>query len=60
MAWVAVNKDLTENIFDEKPVRGNDTWEYQISVIGLPKGAIKRLIGKELTWKDEPECINIY
>ena len=49
MTWVAVNKDLTENIFDEKPVRGNDTWEYQISVIGLPKGAIKRLIGKELT-----------
>jgi hypothetical protein len=26
-------------------------WDYSIS---LPKGSIEKLIGKKLTWKDEP------
>lgn len=30
-----------ENIFDS-------------CAIGLPKGSIKKLIGRELTWEDEP------
>ena len=105
MAWLAVNKDGTEIISEEKPYRafvepplgiiyynpnnfqdgnlypdGNSryTWgaissekaeewvatyrytnedgENEIDVIHfqIPKGSIKKLIGKELTWEDEP------
>ena len=27
MAWVAVNKDGAEFIYDEKPTRGKNDWE---------------------------------
>lgn len=59
MAWVAVDKDGTEKIFSDycKPIRG-----YYIEHLGkwigigivVPKGTIKKLIGRELTWEDEP------
>ena len=67
MAWLAVNKKGTELITPGKPVRGwGYQWEYSEEVyveselgsvsieIELPKGSIYRLIGKELTWDDEP------
>lgn len=35
-----------------------DIWDFEdnfrIPKIKLPKGSIKKLIGKELTWEDEP------
>ena len=40
MAWVAVNKDGAEFIYDD--------------YVRLPKGYIKKLIGKELSWDDSP------
>ena len=40
MAWVAVNKDGAEFIYDD--------------YVRLPKGYIKKLIGKGLSWEDEP------
>lgn len=67
MAWLAVNKDGTEWIMPEKPVRGwCGHWEYleevyiesergSVSIeIELPKGSVHKLLGKELTWDDDP------
>ena len=61
MAYVAVDKDGTETIFADKPSRVFDDVKncfYWVassgSFIPIPKGTIKKLIGKELTWEDEP------
>jgi len=63
MAWVAVNKDGSENIFISKPNRSVAYWHDFISpnrttlfnrMVILPKGSIKKLIGKDLTWEDNP------
>lgn len=61
MAWVAVDKDRTETIFTDKPCRMYDDvedceyWDITSGLFEiLPKGSIKKLIGRELTWKDEP------
>lgn len=63
MAWLAVDKDGTEKMFNHAPRKiplFPDIWvdNYIPSVecfhIKLPKGSIKKLIGKELTWEDEP------
>lgn len=59
MVWLAVNQDSTERIFSDcyKPIRGYYT-EHLGEWVGLgvivPKGTIKKLIGRELTWEDEP------
>lgn len=69
MAWVAVDKDGIEAIFLRCPKRtGYDRtklyipyeetfWSddgYFCSRIHLPKGSIKKLIGRKLTWEDNP------
>lgn len=63
MAWLAVNKDGTEIIIDEKPYRNYESWVYDGCIesenftnygIDLPFGSIFKLIGKTLTWDDEP------
>lgn len=73
MAWLAVDYDGFEHIFDEKPHRipfdGEDSfltgvWKacddvidnsmVEIYGIDLPRGSIEKLIGRKLTWKDEP------
>lgn len=57
MAWIAVDKYGDECIFDVKPVRFGDAWDTRHmdeQAIVLPNGSIKKLIGKELTWEDEP------
>lgn len=56
MAWVAVNKDGSENIFTNKPNRSAAYWYDFISPnrVILPKGSIKKLIGRDLDWYDEP------
>lgn len=60
MAYVAVDEDGTEiyapfgNLF--KPKYRN-SWSAKESfgrIVPLPKGSIKKLIGKELTNEDEP------
>jgi hypothetical protein len=68
MAYLAVDKDGTEIIYNIKPVRGTNkvkcnTEMWALSSIDahyilLPKGSIKKLIGKDLTWDDEP--VEIY
>ena len=62
MAWVAVDKDGRECIYQFRPKRGNNQRgnnqfrpAYGYSMwIALPKGSIKKLIGKDLDWNDEP------
>lgn len=63
MAWVAVDGMGIEWIYASKPYRNNglQNWEplYKddyvlIDMIELPKGTIEKIIGRELTWGDEP------
>jgi hypothetical protein len=56
MVWVAVDENGTENAFLYKPDRDKVNWIDTISNDGieLPKGSIKKLIGRELNWSDEP------
>ena len=59
MAWVTVDYNGTERIFSDyaKPIRGYYT-EYLGQWVGIgvvvPRGTIKKLIGRDLTWNDEP------
>lgn len=62
MAWVATNADGREFLFDVKPYRSG-RWEYgywnpTYSGIGgcvlIPHGSIKKLIGRNLSFADEP------
>ena len=59
MAWVAVDSYNKEVIFFRMPRRVYGFWvdanEYSGDTeISLPKGSIKKLIGRDLTWSDEP------
>lgn len=59
MAFVAVDRDRAEWMYDTIPTRqsNNDYWRCEgelDSMIELPKGSIRKLIGRELTWTDEP------
>lgn len=57
MAWVAVDKDGREGIYQFRPKRVNNyfvpLYEYSMCLV-LPKGSIKKLIGRDLTWEDNP------
>lgn len=66
--WVAVNKHKVEIAFHCKPVRVDEFWVDEDTYdeirklttdaddysIVLPKGSIQKLIGRELTWDDDP------
>lgn len=62
MSWLAVDKDGKGYIYESKPIRVIDKWiipyggecSYFSGYILLPKSSAKKLIGKELTWNDEP------
>lgn len=63
MAWLCVDEDGQELICDFKPIRlkdnlGRGYWSRKLDPIFhsiyLKKGTIKKLIGKNLTWEDEP------
>lgn len=62
MAWVCIDNKGKELMFQEKPKKSEhhhrgwlsrNPWQSQ-GRITLPKGSIKKLIGRELTWEDEP------
>ena len=63
MAWLAVDKTGDETIFERKPIMNHyglwlpnttcDDYEDSDWII-LPQGSIKKLIGRDLTWEDEP------
>jgi len=52
MAWLAVDKDGAEIMPHYSPIKVSSG--YMKPFITLPKGTIFRLIGRELTWEDEP------
>ena len=54
MAWLAVNKNETETIFNSEPIKFEKYWDSNDDYIDLPTGSIEKLIGKKLTWEDEP------
>ena len=65
MAFVAVDADGTETIYFRKPFRGSKSYHNGLWIAGkrvcdeqtyinLPSGSIAKLIGRELTWEDEP------
>ena len=57
-AWVAVDADGSECIFREEPYRREGGVWFSSSLsnkfVELPKGSIKALIGRELSWNGEP------
>lgn len=65
MAWIARNKNGDLNIFDEKPnINREGMWRTDEYIafnvyddnfgINLPSDADEKLIGKHLTWRDNP------
>ena len=59
MAWVAVTKQGREFISMCKPIRVTDEdnyygWKDTFTEISLYSGSIKKLIGRELSFTDEP------
>lgn len=66
MVWLAVDFNGDETISPGKPKRDFREWSFEEEIcieseygityltITLPKGTIQKLIGKELTWNDEP------
>jgi len=57
MAWVAVNEKGNEIISDAKLIKKDSgLWIVggSYNVIVFPKGSIKKLIGRELSWEDKP------
>ena len=54
MAWIAVDENGAEYIYESKPHRDEDTWFDHCDFVELPKGSIKKLIGRDLTWENHP------
>lgn len=65
MVWVCVNENGNERICEDKPFRHESKiisswWGFphkeidNHDIITLPKGSIKKLIGRNLSWADEP------
>ena len=55
MAYLCVDKDGTELKFSKKPCRYRGIEWVQIpDGEELPDGTIEKLIGRPLTWSDEP------
>ena len=57
MVWLAVDYNGTECVFTIEPSRSEyKTWRVLVygNYIELPKGSIKKLIGRNLTWEDDP------
>lgn len=63
MVWIAVNKNGNETLYENKPERNRNKgcWEatYDKALgktsqyIELPKGFIKKMFRRKLTWNDE-------
>ena len=56
MAWVCCDEDKNEFILELKPTPNNGEWLRipGTHYVSLPHGSIKKLIGRELKWEDEP------
>ena len=63
MAYLCVDRS-GEYIADNEPTRNFFEWQGWentngeiCTLISIPKGTIKKLIGKEMTWEDAPICL---
>lgn len=54
MAWLAVDRNGCETIFSYRPCKCSDVWSDALDYVEIPNGSIRKLIGKDLTWDDEP------
>lgn len=60
MSWVAVDSNGTEAVYTNKPERFSydqdlGAWyDFNGKDVRLPSGSIEKLIGRILTWEDEP------
>lgn len=55
MTWLEVDKDDEECIYEKKPERNGYFWDtHDDEYVRMPEDSIKKLIGRELTWSDEP------
>jgi len=60
MSYLAVDLDGEEFIYEYKPTRDEESKcfragdEYDDNYVLLPKGSIEKLIGKKMTWNNEP------
>lgn len=58
MSWVAVDKNGDEYVYSWEPHRdchkGLELWMADGDCVELPQGSIKKLIGREMSWSDEP------
>ena len=55
MAWLAVDEDKDEWIYMQKPESLGSSYDTVSDDCQLlPYGTIKRLIGRRLTWEDDP------
>ena len=66
MAYLCVDRE-SEYIADNIPTRNFFEWlgwentdGETCTLISIPKGTIKKLIGREMTWEDEPIDIAEY
>ena len=59
--YVATDRDGTEWIYNEKPVKGRNThFTADMMEIKLPVGSIERLIGRKLSFEDGAVRIPLY
>ncbi len=57
MAFLCVDKDGTEWIWDSRPYRDAFFWRVDNpfdNMVELPQGTIFKIINRVLTWEDEP------
>ena len=56
MAWIAVDKNGYEYIYDTRPTRKNRYRTYHVTnnYVLVPNGTSLKLTGKQMTWDDEP------
>lgn len=65
MAYLVVDRCGKEKIFQDEPKRDSGYWTIDKDsifnypdMVFLPKGTIKKLIGREMSWEDDP--IDLY
>lgn len=61
MAWLARDTDEILYIYSYKPIRENSLWKtrcdnfgLESDMINLPSDADEKLIGRHISWEDEP------
>lgn len=67
MAYLAVDKNGVECIFEAMPTRFYlySEWEvddedYDTDMIQVPKGTIEKIIGRKITWDDNPVFLPLF